>query len=181
MGSSYPFAKEVLGVMSPLLYGAARDLVAGLFLFAMMAAMRRPLALPRRDWVPMILLVLIGVAAFQACWGWAMTRTAPSVGSIVTTTTTAFSATPRLVRRLPPAGAGLGRHPDRLPRPHGRAGAPGGEPRHGLYLIPVAGVGLSAAFFGDPLTAARVLGGTIVLLGVILTRVALDRAARVPV
>ena len=50
-----------------------------------------------------------------------------------------------------------------------------------MYLIPVAGVGLSAAFFGDPLTAARVLGGLIVLLGVILTRVALDRAARVPV
>ena len=50
-----------------------------------------------------------------------------------------------------------------------------------MYLIPVAGVGLSAALFGDPLTAARVLGGLIVLLGVILTRVALDRAARVPV
>ena len=50
-----------------------------------------------------------------------------------------------------------------------------------MYLIPVAGVGLSAAFFGDPLTAARVLGGLIVLAGVILTRVALDRAARVPV
>ena len=50
-----------------------------------------------------------------------------------------------------------------------------------MYLIPVAGVGLSAAFFGDPLTAARVLGGLVVLLGVILTRVALDRAARVPV
>ena len=47
-----------------------------------------------------------------------------------------------------------------------------------MYLIPVAGVGLSAAFFGDPLTPARVLGGLIVLLGVILTRVALDRAAR---
>jgi len=42
-----------------------------------------------------------------------------------------------------------------------------------------AGVGLSAAFFGDPLTAARVLGGLIVLLDVILTRVALDRAARI--
>jgi O-acetylserine/cysteine efflux transporter len=50
-----------------------------------------------------------------------------------------------------------------------------------MYLIPVAGVGLSAAFFGDPLTAARVLGGLIVLLGVILTRLALDRAPRVPV
>jgi O-acetylserine/cysteine efflux transporter len=50
-----------------------------------------------------------------------------------------------------------------------------------MYLIPVAGVGLSAAFFADPLTPARVLGGLIVLLGVILTRVALDRAARVPV
>lgn len=50
-----------------------------------------------------------------------------------------------------------------------------------MYLIPVAGVGLSAAFFGDPLTAARVLGGLIVLLGVILTRVALDRPARLPV
>jgi len=50
-----------------------------------------------------------------------------------------------------------------------------------MYLIPVAGVGLSAAFFGDPLTAARVLGGLIVLAGVILTRVALDHAARLPV
>ena len=47
-----------------------------------------------------------------------------------------------------------------------------------MYLMPVAGVGLSAAFFGDPLTPARILGGLIVLLGVILTRVALDRAAR---
>jgi O-acetylserine/cysteine efflux transporter len=47
-----------------------------------------------------------------------------------------------------------------------------------MYLIPVAGVGLSALFFGDPLTWARILGGLIVLLGVILTRVALDRGAR---
>jgi O-acetylserine/cysteine efflux transporter len=47
-----------------------------------------------------------------------------------------------------------------------------------MYLIPIAGVGLSAVFFGDSLTAARVLGGLIVLLGVILTRVALDRRAR---
>jgi hypothetical protein len=39
-----------------------------------------------------------------------------------------------------------------------------------MYLIQVAGVG-----------APRVLGGLVVLLGVILTRVALDRAARVPV
>jgi len=50
-----------------------------------------------------------------------------------------------------------------------------------MYLIPIAGVGLSAAFFGDPLTAARVLGGLVGLLGVILTRLALDRAARLPV
>ena len=48
----------------------------------------------------------------------------------------------------------------------------------GMYLIPVAAVALAALFFGDPLTSARVLGGLIVLLGVILTRVALDRAAR---
>ena len=47
-----------------------------------------------------------------------------------------------------------------------------------MYLIPVAGVGLSAAFFGDPLTAARVLGGLVVLAGVILTRVALDASNR---
>ena len=30
MGSSYPFAKDVLGVMSPLLYSASRYLVASL-------------------------------------------------------------------------------------------------------------------------------------------------------
>jgi drug/metabolite transporter (DMT)-like permease len=283
MGSSYPFAKDVLGVMSPLLYSASRYLVASLFLFAMMALMRRPMTLPRRDWVPMILLSLIGVSLFQACWGLAMARSAPSVGSIVMTTTTAFSAILAWLggRRLPALGwagiviafAGvvlvvnnsltalalslgsldgtllwvlaafawalyvdrgapynlrLGALPvmawttligslvllpislvfDSLTEfarlderllgywlytaifPVGVAflGISAGLDRLGvsrvmvyMYLIPVAGVGLSAAFFGDPLTAARVLGGLIVLLGVILTRVALDRAGRVPV
>ena len=283
MGSSYPFAKDVLAVMSPLLYSASRYLVASLFLFAMLALMRRPIALPRRDWVPMILLSLIGVSLFQACWGLAMARSAPSVGSIVMTTTTAFSAILAWLggRRLPALGwtgiviafAGvvlvvnnsltrltlsfgsldgtllwvlaafawalyvdrgapynlrLGALPvmawttligslvllpislvfdslseftrldDRLLGywlytaifPVGVAflGISAGLDRLGvsrvmvyMYLIPVAAVGLSAAFFGDPLTAARVLGGLIVLLGVILTRVALDRAARVPV
>jgi drug/metabolite transporter (DMT)-like permease len=283
MGSSYPFAKDVLAVMSPLLYSASRYLVASLFLFAMMAVLRKPLALPRRDWVPMIMLSLIGVALFQACWGLAMARTAPSVGSIVMTTTTAFSAILAWLggRRLPALGwAGIviaflgvvlvvnnslsritlsfdsldgtliwmlsafawalyvdrgapynlrlgalpvmawttligslillpvslafdslgefARLDDRLLGfwlytaifPVGVAflGLTAGLDRLGvsrvmvyMYLIPVAGVGLSAAFFGDPLTVPRVLGGVIVLLGVILTRVALDRAARVPV
>lgn len=283
MGSSYPFAKDVLAVMSPLLYSASRYLVAALFLFAMMALLRKPLALPRRDWLPMIVLSLIGVALFQACWGLAMARTAPSVGSIVMTTTTAFSAILAWIggRRLPALGwAGIviafagvvlvvnnslsrltlsfdgldgtliwmlsafawalyvdrgapyslrlgalpvmawttligslillpislvfdslgefARLDDRLLGywlytaifPVGVAflGLTAGLDRLGvsrvmvyMYLIPVAGVGLSAAFFGDPLTAARVLGGLIVLLGVILTRVALDRPARVPV
>jgi len=283
MGSSYPFAKDVLGVMSPLLYSASRYLVASLFLFAMLALMRRPMTLPKRDWVPMILLSLIGVSLFQACWGLAMARSAPSLGSIVMTTTTAFSAILAWLggRKLPALGwtgiviafAGvvlvvnnslttltlsfgsldgtllwvlaafawalyvdrgapynlrLGALPvmawttligslvllpislvfdslsefarldDRLLGywlytaifPVGVAflGISAGLDRLGvsrvmvyMYLIPVAGVGLSAAFFGDPLTAARVLGGLIVLLGVILTRVALDRAARVPV
>jgi len=283
MGSSYPFAKDVLAVMSPLLYSASRYLVAALFLFAMMALMRKPLALPRRDWVPMILLSVIGVALFQACWGLAIARTAPSLGSIVMTTTTAFSAILAWIggRRLPVLGwAGIviafagvvivvnnslsaftisidsldgtliwmlsafawalyvdrgapynlrlgalpvmawttligslillpislifdslgefARLDDRLLGywlytaifPVGVAflGLTAGLDRLGvsrvmvyMYLIPVAGVGLSAAFFGDPLTAARVLGGLIVLLGVILTRVALDRAARLPV
>jgi O-acetylserine/cysteine efflux transporter len=283
MGSSYPFAKDVLAVMSPLLYSASRYLVASLFLFAMMALMRKPIALPRRDWVPMIVLSLIGVALFQACWGLAMARTAPSLGSIVMTTTTAFSAILAWLsgRRLPalgwtgiaiafvgvvlvvnnsltrltlsfdsldgtliwmlsafawalyvdrgaPYNLRLGALPvmawttligalillpislifdslgefarldDRLLGywlytaifPVGVAflGLTAGLDRLGvsrvmvyMYLIPVAGVGLSAAFFADPLTAARVLGGLIVLLGVILTRVALDRAARLPV
>ncbi|NDH60845.1 MAG: DMT family transporter [Alphaproteobacteria bacterium] len=282
MGSSYPFAKDVLAVMSPLLYSASRYLVASLFLFAALALMRRPLDLPRRDWVPMLLLSLVGVALFQACWGLAMTRTAPSLGSIVMTTTTAFSAILAWFggRRLPALGwagivlafagvvlvvnnslsaftvtpgsldgtllwmlaafawafyvercapynlrlgslrvmawttllgslvllpislafdslAEFGRLDDRLLGfwlytaifPVGVAflGLTAGLDRLGvsrvmvyMYLIPVAGVGLSAAFFGDPLTAARVLGGLVVLAGVILTRVALDRAARLP-
>lgn len=283
MGSSYPFAKDVLAVMSPLLYSASRYLIASLFLFAMLALMRRRIALPRRDWVPMVLLSVVGVTLFQACWGLAMARTAPSVGSIVMTTTTAFSAILAWFggRKLSPLGwagiviafAGvilvvnnslvaftislgsldgtllwmlsafawalyvergapynlrLGALPvmawttligslillplalafDSLGEfarldnkllgfwlytaifPVGVAflGISFGLDRLGvsrvmvyMYLIPVAGVGLSAAFFGDPLTAARVLGGLVVLLGVILTRVALDRAARVPV
>ncbi len=280
MGSSYPLAKEVLAVMSPLLYSGSRYLVAGLFLFAALVAMRQPLALPRRDWLPMILLSIVGVAAFQACWGLGMARTAPSIGSIVMTTTTAFSAILAWIggRRLPALGwfgiavafAGvvvvvnnslerwtlaLGNvdgaffwalsafawalYVDRATPYNARLGglrvfawttllggivltlvalgfdSPGefarldsaqlgywlytaifpvgvaflglsigferlGVPRVMvyMYLIPVAGVGLSAAFFGDPLTTARVLGGLIVILGVILTRVALDRSAR---
>ena len=34
MGSSYPFAKDVLAVMSPLLFSSSRYLIASLFLFA---------------------------------------------------------------------------------------------------------------------------------------------------
>lgn len=283
LGSSYPFAKDVLAVMSPLLYSASRYLLAALFLFAVAVLMRKPIALARRDWLPMFLLSLVGVALFQASWGLAMARTPPSVGSIVMTTTTAFSAIlawfagrrlPALgwlgiviafagvvvvvnnsltrftlsfgsldgtliwmvaafawalyVERSAPYNLRLGALPviawttligslillpiallfdspgefarldDRLLGfwlytaifPVGVAflGLTAGLERLGvsrvmvyMYLIPVAGVGLSAAFFGDPLTAARVLGGLIVLLGVILTRVALDRAARVPV
>ena len=44
-----------------------------------------------------------------------------------------------------------------------------------MYMMPVAAVALSAVFFGDPLTPARILGGLVVLLGVILTRIALER------
>ena len=283
LGSSYPFAKDVLAVMSPLLYSASRYLVAGVFLLAVVALMRRPLALPRRDWLPMVVLSLVGVGLFQACWGLAMARTPPSVGSIVMTTTTAFSAILAWFggRRLPALGwAGIAtafagvvvvvnnslaawtlspgsldgvglwllaafawalyvergapynlrlgalpvmawttligslllmpiallfdspgefaRLDDRLLGywlytaifPVGVAflGLTVGLERLGvsrvmvyMYLIPIAGVGLSAAFFGDPLTPARVLGGLVVLLGVILTRLALDRAARLPV
>ena len=283
MGSSYPFAKDVLAVMSPLLYSASRYLIASGFLFVMMMLMRRPLSLPRRDWLAMLGLSLIGVALFQACWGLAMSKTAPSLGSIVMTTTTAFSAIlARLAgRRLPALGwagiavafagvvlvvnnsltgitiaaAGLDGtllwmlaalawaiYVERGAPYNARLGAlrvmawttligslvllplslvfdsvaefarldgrlwsyylytaifPVGVAFLGLtaglerlgvarvmlymYLIPVAGVGLSAAFFGDPLTWARILGGLIVLAGVILTRVALDRGRRVPV
>lgn len=283
MGSSYPFAKVVLATMSPLLYSGSRYLLAGLFLFAAMALRRLPIALPRRDWLPMIGLSVIGVGVFQACWGFGMARSAPSLGSIVMTTTTAFGAILAWLggRRLPALGwtgiavafAGvvlvvnnsLHRFTLSLGNIDGAAfwmvsaftwalyvyrGAPynarlgalrvmawttligavmltlvslvfdslgefarldghqwafglytaifpvgvaflgltAGLERLGvsrvmvyMYLIPVAGVGLSAAFFGDPLTPARILGGVIVLLGVILTRVALDRAPRVPV
>ena len=37
MGSSYPFAKDVLAIMSPLLYSGSRYVIAGLFLFAVLA------------------------------------------------------------------------------------------------------------------------------------------------
>ena len=241
------------------------------------------MGVPRRDWPAILLLSILGVAVFQACWGLAMARSAPSLGSIVMTTTTAFSAIlARLAgRRLPGLGwAGIAiafggvvlvvnnslteitlaaasldgallwmasafawaLYVDRCAPYNLRLGtlkvmawttligaavltpvsllfdSPGefaelsgqlwgywlytaifpvgiaflgltaGLERLGvsrvmvyMYLIPVAGVGLSAAFFGDPLTPARVLGGLVVLLGVVLTRVALDRAARVPV
>jgi O-acetylserine/cysteine efflux transporter len=280
MGSSYPVAKDVLAVMSPLLYSSSRYAIAGLFLFAVLAVRRQPLALPRRDWLPVLLLSLLGVTVFQACWGFGIARTSPSVGSIIMTTTTTFSALFARMqgRRLSALGwtgiavafagvllvvnnsltsitlalgtfegagfwlvaafawalyvdrsvsynvrlgslrvvawttlvgavvllaialcvdslAEFGRLDERLlgywlytgifPVGVAYLGIAAGLDRLGvsrvmvyMYLIPVAGVGLSAAFFGDPLTWARVLGGLIVLLGVILTRVALDRAIR---
>ena len=280
MGSSYPFAKEVLATMSPLLYSGSRYVIAGLFLFAVLAVMRQPLSLPRRDWLPIIVLSIAGVASFQAFWGLGMSRTAPSIGSIVMTTTTAFSAILAWMagRRLPVLGwvgiavafggvvmvvnnslarwtLALGNvdgalfwvasafawalYVDRATPYNVRLGGlrvfawttllggalltgfafffdslsefgalssrqwgywlytailPVGVSFLGLsigferlgvarvmvymYLMPVAAVALSAVFFGDPLTPARVLGGLIVLLGVVLTRVALDRGAR---
>jgi O-acetylserine/cysteine efflux transporter len=279
MGSSYPVAKDVLAVMSPLLYSSSRYLIAGLFLLAVMALRGQPLGLPRRDWLPILLLSLLGVTLFQACWGFGIARTSPSVGSIVMTTTTTFSALFAWMqgRRLPALGwagiviaftgvllvvnnsltrftlavgslegaafwfvaafawalyvdrgvpynvrlgslrvvawttflgalmllaialcvsslAEFGRLDERLfgywlytgifPVGVAYLGIAAGLDRLGvsrvmvyMYLIPVAGVGLSAAFFGDPLTWARVLGGLIVLFGVILTRVALDHRA----
>ena len=106
MGSSYPFAKEVLATMSPLLYSGSRYVIAGLFLLAVMALMRKPIALPQRDWLPMVVLSVVGVGLFQACWGLGMSRTSPSIGSIVMTTTTAFSAILAWIggRRLPVLG-----------------------------------------------------------------------------
>jgi O-acetylserine/cysteine efflux transporter len=280
MGSSYPLAKEVLATMSPLLYSGSRYVIAGLFMLGAIALMGQPVALPRRDWLPMLVLSVVGVGVFQAAWGLGMSRTPPSIGSIVMTTTTAFSAILAWIagRRLPALGwlgiavafAGvvmvvnnslsrvtlaLGNidgalfwmlsafawalYVDRCTPYNARLGSmrvmawttligsliltllalcfdslaefgrlsptqwgywlytaifPVGVSFLGLsfaferlgvsrvmvymYLMPVAGVGLSAAFFGDPLTPARVLGGLVVLLGVVLTRVALDRAAR---
>ncbi len=280
MGSSYPVAKDVLAVMSPLLYSSSRYLIAGLFLLAALAVRGQPMGLPRRDWLPILLLSLLGVTLFQACWGFGIARTSPSVGSIIMTTTTTFSALFAWMqgRRLSALGwagiaiaftgvllvvnnsltritlavgniegaafwlvaafawalyvdrsvpynlrlgslrvvawttlvgalvllavalsvdslAEFGRLDERLlgywlytgifPVGVAYLGIAAGLDRLGvsrvmvyMYLIPVAGVGLSTAFFGDPLTWARVLGGLIVLLGVILTRVALDRGRR---
>lgn len=279
MGSSYPFAKQVLGTMSPLLYSGTRYVIAGLFLFATMAVMGKPLGLPRRDWLPIGMLSVVGVGVFQACWGLGMSRTAPSIGSIVITTTTAFSAIIAWFggRRLSALGwlgiviaflgvltvvnnslsrvtLALGNidgalfwmlaafawalYVDRCTPYNARLGTlrvvawttlmgavlltalalcfdslsefgqlrpaqwgywlytaifPVGVAYLGMtlaldrigvsrvmiymYLMPVAAVALAATFFGDPLTPARILGGLVVLAGVILTRVALDRAA----
>ncbi|HYD04973.1 MAG TPA: DMT family transporter, partial [Reyranella sp.] len=82
MGSSYPFAKEVLATMSPLLFSGSRYIIAGLFMLAVLAVMRQPLALPRRDWLPMVVLSVVGVGVFQAAWGWGMARTPPKAHSV---------------------------------------------------------------------------------------------------
>jgi len=278
MGSSYPFAKEVLAAMSPLLYSASRYVIAGVVLMAAMVLLRRSVPIARRDWLPLIGLALVGVTAFQAFWGLGIARSSPSLGAIVMSTTTAFSAILATLagRRLPALGwAGIviafagvvlvvnnslseitfaaasvegtllwlaaalswAIYVERCAPYNERLGAlpvmawttflgallllpvallfdsPAAfanlDVRLGLfwlytgvfpvgvayvcltfgldrlgtgrvmaymYVIPVAAVGLSAAFFDDPLTWARILGGLIVLLGVILTRVALDRS-----
>jgi drug/metabolite transporter (DMT)-like permease len=280
MGSSYPLAKQVLVTLSPLLFSGSRYVIAGLFLFAVLIVMRQPIFLPRRDWLPMLVLSVVGVGVFQAAWGWGMARTPPSIGSIVMTITTAFSAILAWIggRRLPALGwfgiviafAGvvivvnnnLGRitlqlgnvdgalfwtlsafawalYVDRCTPYNARLGNlrviawttliggvlltlvslgfdslaefdrlnpaqwgywlytaifPVGVAFLGLsfgfqrlgvsrtmvymYFMPVAAVALSVVFFDDPLTPARIIGGLTVLLGVILTRVALARATR---
>jgi len=283
MGSSYPFAKEVLAGLGPLLFSGSRYLLAAAFLFAAMALMRRPLGLPARDLPAMLLLAILGVTFFQSCWGLAIERTQPSLGSILMTTTTAFSALiARANGRVLPAagwlgiaiafagvvlvvnndltrvtlgavdpvgaalwlvaafawalyvdrgapfnarlgalrvmawttllgagllvplallvegGSGFARLDDQLWSfwlytaifPVGVAflGLTYGLDRLGvgpvmvyMYLIPVAGVGLSVLFFGDELTLARAVGGLVVLAGVVVTRRALDRVTPAPV
>jgi drug/metabolite transporter (DMT)-like permease len=278
MGSSYPFAKEVLAAMSPLLYSASRYVVAGVVLMAAMVLLRRSAFIARRYWLPLIGLALIGVTSFQAFWGLGIARSSPSLGAIVMTTTTAFSAILASLsgRRLPALGwAGIviafagvvlvvnnslneitlaaasiegtlmwlaaalswAVYVERCAPYNARLGAlpvmawttligalllvpvsllfdsprefANLDARLGLfwlytgifpvgvaylcltfgfdrlgtsrvmvymYLIPVAAVGLSAAFFDDPLTWARLLGGLIVLGGVVLTRIALERS-----
>ena len=114
MGSSYPFAKDVLAVMSPLLYSASRYLVAGLFLFAMLALMRRPIGAAaarlgaddpavadRRRPVPGLLGPRHGADRAQR----RLDRHDHDDGLL---------GHPRLVRRPAAAGAGLGRHRHRL-------------------------------------------------------------------
>ena len=75
MGSSYPFAKDVLQVMSPLLYSGSRYVIAGLFLLAMLVVTRQPLALSRRDWLPMIVLSVVSSVVSAMMWTfWALRR-----------------------------------------------------------------------------------------------------------
>ena len=69
MGSSYPFAKDVLAVMSPLLYSGSRYLIAGLFLFAMLAADAPADRAAAARLAADLLLSLVGVCAVPGLLG----------------------------------------------------------------------------------------------------------------
>ena len=66
MGSSYPFAKDVLAVMSPLLYSSSRYLIAGLFLLAALAVRGQPMQALGQG--VMDIPALLAASAGQAEW-----------------------------------------------------------------------------------------------------------------
>ena len=142
MGSSYPFAKEVLAAMSPLLYGASRYLVAGVVLMAAMvlaalapsAASGLGVARPPRLAAP----DRIGADRRHLVPGLLEPRHCPQLAQPRRHRhdhDDGLLRHPGVARRPPPAGARLGRHRRRL---RGRRAGGEQQPRRGHARRPPA-------------------------------------------
>ncbi|MGE0421517.1 MAG: DMT family transporter [Reyranellaceae bacterium] len=91
-GSSFPFAKPLVMAMDPLLFSSTRALFSAAFLFAVLLASRRPVLLPRREWLPAIGVGLFGFTLFQGSWASALREAPPGVAAIYLATSPIWAA-----------------------------------------------------------------------------------------
>lgn len=85
-GTAFPVAKPVLAVMDPWIFGFARCGLATLLLLGVLRMQGQPLALPRREVLPMLGLGLLGVTCFQGLWGVGIAHTTASKAAILIAT-----------------------------------------------------------------------------------------------
>jgi drug/metabolite transporter (DMT)-like permease len=100
-GSSFPFAKLVVGALHPLLFTSGRWLLASLAAFALLAMLRRPLALPPREARAVLYVGVLFFTAFQSSWALALVHVPPGVAAILISTSPIFGALMARLRGRP--------------------------------------------------------------------------------
>ncbi len=91
-GVNFPIAKQVLGVLDPIVFSSIRYLTGGLLLFAVMAMRGDSLRFARSDILPLTGLGLLGITIFQGLWAYGLDLTTAPKAAILVATAPIFGA-----------------------------------------------------------------------------------------